>query len=382
MRKRDRLKSRFVAFCIKRLGLTIAIIASFFVVIISVGLFNASRRAESALVEQTLHREQVVARAGAKSIESFIKLASNSVVILASDYYVVNLGTDTQTILDEFANKWKDTPIVGVIIVDKEGTLRYAASTRSEVTTGVKIPEREYFKWAENAEKGKVFIGAPIMPENVKDPTLTVPLVTPIFNNDEFEGALLVPVILNQVTTYYLDPLKISGNTYVHLFDTSGTFLTSTGYPELTGVNYFDYIKQNPHNVSEEFLQGLKELTKNPREAKFIIPPFDPSRSKQDKLLVAVSPIFLGGEHDSDITPQTHWFLAVVTPIEDALVFFEPFSLNIVLAHTLFLLTIIVLSFFTIFLTYSIRNHSYMQGFIQGRDHGSEEVSKKKDSTK
>jgi len=252
--------------------------------------------------------------------------------------------------LDDLITEFYDTPITGAIVADENGKVILNSNRKGIKDIGASIAERDYFSWAREAKPGEVFAGKVVISAvGASKGQSILPLATPVFKDGKFDGVLAVGILLSDLTSFYLNPLNISDDSYVHLFDSNGVWLVSTKYPQLAGVNYFDYIRKNPYPGSDSFALEVKKLIDEPKEGKFLTDSLD--RTGQ-KLLVAVSPIKtnLAGDKGS-----LYWFLAVVVPASQALLFFSQFEaiLNAILLFVLF----VVLSFSLFFISsiYSVR---------------------------
>ncbi|OGM17661.1 hypothetical protein A2V61_04060 [Candidatus Woesebacteria bacterium RBG_19FT_COMBO_47_8] len=270
--------------------------------------FGTSARA--ALIEQMLHREQVIARSGAHSIESFLNLFGISLNVLSNT-------TLTQENLDSFVDDWKETSITGVILTDREGAT-LANSTRSgESGVGVDLSDRDYFIWAKTAKKGEIYVSSPMLSRiGTSKGEYIILIATPIIKNDKFQGVLAGSVLLSELTWDYLDPLRISEATRIYLIDQDGVVLSSR-VTRLIGVNYIDYLNSNPFLGSKAAAPTLKKALESKEEGKIDIVLQNENNLKLTRYLIAYTPV----ETDSG---TRHWILAVATPINDALVFMGP----------------------------------------------------------
>ena len=270
--------------------------------------FGTSARA--ALIEQMLHREQIIARSGANSIETFMNLVGNSIKIIAK-------GTPTPEDLDVFTEKWNDTPVVGIILTDASGEVIVNSNRTGELGTGVNLSDRDYFIWAKTAAEGQVYVSAPVISRLGTSKGKFIVLVSsPVVENGEFKGVLAGAALLSDVPGYFLEPLKISPATRIYLLDDSGVILSS-GVPQLIGVNYIDYLASNPFLGSVATVPTFKKALASKEEGKIDIALQDETNQKLTRYLIAYTPLLLNGD-------ERHWLLAIATPAEDALVYMGP----------------------------------------------------------
>lgn len=341
------------------------IFIAFSVFVFSVRYWLVSKATESSLIEQTLLRQQVVARAGAKSIENFVQFFASILKFTASRPSLVSGGEVRQSALDSLIEQFAGTPIVGTVLTDAEGVVIYNSNQAGIKDTGESVADREYFDWARKAGEGEVYVGSVVVSKVGQTKGQGIfPVAIPVIRDQEFRGVLVVAILISDLVKEYLDPLKISGDSYAHLFDSEGVWLVSTKYPELVGTNYLDFIRKNPYRGSASFAQEVRQIINDPREARFVTNSVDP---KGLRLLVAVSPIKITGEKIKG--PQPYWFLSVAMPLDETMMFFEPFNKRQAAALILFIFVALTVSAIAILGIYIAQRDSFTRGFVAGRDH-------------
>ena len=301
-------------------------------------------KAQKSLVEQTLHREQVIARAGASSIESFLKLLGNSVSSLATRSSVVDTGETTVDTLQIFADRWQGTPVAGVILTDKQGTIVASANNRGvAVQPGTSVADRDYFAWAKKALSGEVFISNPMISKYGSSyGKYIVVLATPV-GDQGFNGVLAASVIISDLVDAYLDPLKISPDTEVYVVNSKGDFVSSP-YTELLGKSILDFIDETKIPGKDYIKDKVKIALEKGGEGKLDIlhPNLFNSDSKSKVLtrkLIAYSSL---------TNEKERWLLVIAEPYEEVMLFFHQFSLINISVLVLAVITVIVFAFFTV----------------------------------
>lgn len=348
---------------------------AFVVLSVSVGsiiFWNWSKKMERSLVEQMLHRQQIVARATAKSLESFFVLAGNSLSLLATRDSVVSPSDETQEILNLFVQEWANAPLVSIALTDSEGTVVASANRQSSVgEVGASLAERDYFKWGKGSgEKGKLFVGELVFGNfgSVKDKPM-IPVATAVFDEDEFKGVLITPVLISELTRVYLEPLRISQDTRAHLGESTGLMLSSF-YPEFIGKNIFEIVKSMPAKGGEAFASRLRDIIQKEDEGKFEVDAFSVGNINPTDILVAVSPVHIRGVQQKSTAQDKIWFLAVVTPKNDALAFFPQFHFSQFYTLIAFVFVVLGLVFLSILAIRISQREAYYDGFSKGRDTG------------
>lgn len=312
------LRERFISFVNKAFNSIFFFMALTIIVLAGVIYLGFGSGAKAALIEQVLHREQVISRSGALAIESFLDLTGKSLLVLASEPNVYSLEADARNQVIDFVETWMDTPLAAAILVDKEGIVKYDWNRLKKEEVGVSVADREYFAWAKTASKGEVRIFNPIISKlGATKERFIVPIATPLIGaQGNFNGAAVGVILLSELAKDYLDPLKISGNTRIYLLSEEGVILYSP-IESLVGANYFDYLSQNPFLGSAVLVPILKERVVSEEEGKLDIVLLNEETKKLTRYLIAHSPIFLENK-------TVHWTLAVATPVDDALVFMGP----------------------------------------------------------
>src|SRR3989338_1785381 len=347
----------------------------FVVLSVSVGsiiFWNWGKKMERSLVEQMLHREQIVARAAAQSLESFFVLAGTSLTFLSYRDAVISPGEQPQEVLNSFVEEWGNTPLVSIALTDSEGLVVSSANRDSEVgEVGASLAERDYFKWAKDgAEKGQVFIGdLTIGKFGSVDGKPMVPVATAVYEGSKFKGVLIAPVLISELTRVYLEPLRISEDTRAHLGESNGLMLSSF-YPEFIGKNIFEFVSSNPTKGGEVFSSLLRDIIRKEDEGKFEVEAFSVGNVNPTDILVAVSPVHIGGEQQKSLVPHKLWFLAVVTPKNDALAFFPQFHNSQFYTLIAFVFIVLGLVFLAILTIRVSQREAYYDGFSKGRDTG------------
>lgn len=359
-----------------RLNAVLAVVSSFFIVVAGIFYFVAEKKAEDALIEQTLHREQIISRAGAESIESFFELLGAQVATFSTRNAIVTQNLeDSQAALDLFMEKLGGTPVAGIIFAGEDGKVLVNSNRTKSPDVGGNISDRDYFAWARGAKESEVFVSKSFVSwMGASKGKYIVVVAAPVVANGEFQGVLAAAVILSEVTDTYLTPLKISEKSQIYLVNREGILLSTT-QNELVGQGFIQYVEDNPFPGSSILVKNLKELLASAferGEGKFNYLRNSPEDKKTIKRwLLAYSGVDFGGkglEQPEGISSQ-RWILGVETPAEDALVFFGPFSALQIASFVKAVLVVISFSALLILAVRVAQRNAYLKGFAEGRDH-------------
>lgn len=322
---------------------------------------SLDRRMEKILVEQTLRRERVMGRTGAKSITSFFDLLSHSLALLGKD---LDLGNFQQN-LDAFIKEWESTPIKGVVWVNELGVRQGSATTGGfePIEEGVKVGERDFFKKAKNGREGKVYIGKSMLPPGMKESVLIVPVATPVFRNSQFKGALIAAVVIADLTKEYLEPLQLSKETRVYLVRQDGVFLYAST-EQLIGANYFDGLKAIDFPGREETEWKLRQALESGEAGDLDIELPDQAEGGVIKrFLASYTPVRMP-EADG------YYWLAIALPVEKATDLYGPFVTELGVGILLMVLLGFGLAALVLLAWRVIQKEAFEDGFKEGKRHG------------
>ncbi len=235
------------------------ILSSFLLVLISIVVvipIATNQRATNNLVQATLARQTDLTKAAANNIEAFMTVTKNSVVLLSQNYELVTEGDKRQALLEQYVKDRAQSPIVGVVITDEKGIVEANATRTQSSGVGVDLSDRDYFTWAKTASAGSVFISEPTISRLGASSGKEVLLfATPIFKNQQFQGALVISSTLEMFGNSYVQSI-FQEPFVVYMLDNSGTVLYA---PDIDpGTNYFDLLKQKPFFGSEFLASQLK----------------------------------------------------------------------------------------------------------------------------
>lgn len=328
----------------------------------SIAFWIIGKRVEESLAEQMLHRQQIVARAGAMSIENFLELVGTSVASYAGIQDIIEGGEVTQNRLNLFVEEWVGSPVFSIALTDEDGVIVVSANRQGAGQTGVTLADRGYFERArEDARPGEVYVGEAVFGRfgTVEDEFL-IPVASPSFSNGEFKGVLAATVVLSELTETYIYPLKISEETRLYLIDSRGNMLYAP-YEKFVGANYFDYLASVDFKGKEYAVEQLWKAVATPEEGKIDV--FLPNEvtGKLERFLISHSPVNYQGEK--------HWTLAVASPMNTALVFFPQFLTHQVGVLVFIVFVVVALSAIAILAIRLAQREAYYDGFTRGRDH-------------
>ncbi|WKZ25588.1 MAG: cache domain-containing protein [bacterium] len=266
------------------------------------------------LVEQIQHRQQMSVRAGANSVESFLTSVGSMTTLLAIDPRI--------EAFDEFIKAWQDESISGVVAADKNG-LVYLHSERGNVESeGQSVIERDYFEWARTAKKGEYKVFPAIVSKlGSSKGKYILPIASPVVKSDNFDGVVVVAVVLSDLVEHYINGLEILESSDYYLVTNRGEIIYST-IPSLIGYKLEDLLA-NKFLGSQIIYDLIREemASEGDTVLNLAIPNSDRSH-KLEPYLVNASTIKLA---------DRNWKLVTTTPENDLKAFTFNFYSNQIL---------------------------------------------------
>lgn len=191
---------------------------SFIILISGVFLyFKSGGTVQKSLDEQILHRQQIIVRAGAQSIESYFNSIGNNLSLYSTRPDILSKDSNTQLAMNLFVTRWS-LPLSGMILTDANGKILYNANREMVIDRGKSVSDRKYFTWAKDSKYGDVFIGMPVISRSgASNGKSVMPIAVPLLKNNRFEGVLTIAVYTDDLIDKYLDPLKITSESVVEL---------------------------------------------------------------------------------------------------------------------------------------------------------------------
>lgn len=241
------------------------------------------------MIQQMLSREQVMARAEARNVESFFQVFGDSIAVLAQLSSMERRDAKTIHDLDIFVEQWRGSNLVGgIVLTDKDGLAKFNSNVSGIPDVGMSLSDRDYFLWAKNSPEGKYVVGQPVTSR--LGPTkgqIIVPVAAPLYQKGVFAGVLVASVKLHPLIERYLKLMKVSDQTEVYLVNQEGKPLYGS-VPDAVG-----------------FENALKAKQEGRLQATYL----DSKSGKPEDHLIASSPISLGSQN---------WLLIMSSVSQDA----------------------------------------------------------------
>lgn len=267
-----------------------------------------TRGAQDSVTGQLLEQEATIARAAASNIQSLFAAVGDSTALRAQMRSMERRDATTSDDLDAFVAQWDDSGLIsGILLTDSKGVVRFNSNIQRTHDVGESLANRDYFAWAKSQKaEGEYFIGQPVVSRlGAGKGQVIVPVCSPVFKDDVFEGVVCSAVKLVPLTQRFLELMKVSDKISAYLLDQQRQLLYSS--PESPALD---------DNLKEALGTSQKE-----------------GRLQKDGRLIAHSPVSLGNQN---------WLLVMVSPTEEVFSLTMPFYIRQALALILAFLVILL----------------------------------------
>lgn len=269
------------------------------VILIGVGIllfWTDSSLVEQAVVKATQQKLLVLSRTSARSAERMLSLLKVELAILERKEEIKNQDiAQVRKLLTEvlasvnlpIAHQWGLISKDGILlaIVNKEG---------KRESEGKSLVDREYFQWAKKAKEGEFFLSEPIVDQTgANKGEWVIVLATPIIKKDgSFNGGLFASIRLDDLTTGYIDTLKISPATVGYVISKDGVVLSSQ-FKDLIGINIKEYAQREKWQGYETYLETVEQMVQGEEGADIYY--FADKDKKVGKWISSFAPIRING---------------------------------------------------------------------------------------
>ncbi|MDO8487704.1 MAG: cache domain-containing protein [bacterium] len=282
-------------------------------IIVGLGLvfyFVLGRGGKSALTDELLTRELILARSQTANLTTFFQARARSIVALSKLSSMKHRNEETVQDLDGFVEQWsKDGLIGGIILTNKDGLVELNSNISGTRDTGASVADRDYYlQVKDEIIKDEYFIGKPVISRmgGSKGQTI-VPVAAPVYQNQLFGGVVAVSVILEPLTERFLSLMKISDSTEVYLINQNGDLLYSNLTPDSVGSNIFESPQANSFLGGQTLSNQMKAALAANQEGKLETAYLNSGGSLEVRL-IAYSPVKLETQN---------WLLVIASPIQD-----------------------------------------------------------------
>ncbi len=256
-------------------------------------LFNY-RLSENILVQKTLNKQLILAKAGSFSVENLLKNVQNQLSSFIFSFAKINESSqiDKDATRAEFIGYMQRTqlPINGIALYDEKGTLS-VIENRQDIRIGENqdFSQTAFIKWSKKpVNKDKTFISTPyIGTVGASVGKIIIIIAKPIYFGNTYKGTLAIRLLVNDFTNAFISPLISSNDEDTFVLDRHGVLIA--GNKNLINQNLFIYAQQQNWSLHEDFTNKLElALKANTTQTTWT---FQNPKEKANLLLVGVSKI-------------------------------------------------------------------------------------------
>jgi len=208
--------------------------------------------------------EQVVARAGAKRIESFFRRVETDLHILSQARAVGEYErSQTGSLLEVAVDRYAGTPLVSFVRVNKDGQIVLSINReRIPMSENVDAKDRSYFIWAkEQTDEAGVFLSEPIIARAgpLQGQKILV-IAVPSYRDGVFDGVMFASIAFDQLVDEYVKSLAVYEGVQAMLLDREGNILSGLFAQDDVGHNAREIIASDYPDKQKLYEGYLAEI--------------------------------------------------------------------------------------------------------------------------
>lgn len=228
----------------------------------------AYRLSETLLIQKTLSKQHVLAKAGSLGVENLLKNLQNqlSAFVFSFAYFDPRSPIDLDATRAEFASYMSTAPlpVTGIALYDRNGKLA-VIENRIHVANGEQtdFSNAEFIKWSKiAANKNHIFISTPVMGTTGASVGKVILIIAePIYFDTSYKGTVALRLLINDFNNAFIAPLTLDADENTFVIDTSGVLIA--GNDKLLNTNLFSLAKKQSWpgavNFSTKLTQALKQ---------------------------------------------------------------------------------------------------------------------------
>ena len=269
-----------------------------------VGLYtylSAYHYAENLLVQRTLSKQLILAKAGSTAVENLLKNVQSELnsLVFSFDKTTGNESIDQEATRAEFRNYMQraQLPVNGIALFDETGKVRILEN-REHIRKGEgeDFSKTQFIKWSQDPKnKDKIFISPPLIGVvGSSKGRIIYNIVEPIYFGNKFKATLAIRLRVEDFTKTFVTPLIADTNEDVFILNTNGVVMA--GKDSILNTNLFTYAKSKKWPDYDKFNSQLATALKQPEtQADWTIqPPNEPPK----EMLVGISKIDIPNTND------------------------------------------------------------------------------------
>lgn len=221
--------------------------------------FVLGRSTKKTTTELVQKEQLTLTRAEASNLVSFFQVFGDSLAVLAQSNGLEQKDTTTVNNMDAFVEQWRDSGIVGgIILTNSKGVVEFNSNVLEHPDVGASIADLGYFAWAKKQKgEGEYFVGKPVVGRlGASKGQVIIPVASPVFKNGSFVGVLAAAVRLEPLASRYLELMKVSDMTHVYLLDENSDVLYRNSLSVMVGSNISEHLGESAKDMLKADSEG------------------------------------------------------------------------------------------------------------------------------
>ncbi|MFC1711414.1 cache domain-containing protein [Patescibacteria group bacterium] len=335
----------------------------FFLLISGHFFYKINSNVEEAVAEVVKSKERSSSKSGSLALVDFFIERKTEIILLSELEAVKKLdeeeGIKALRLVLEHLEK-KGGPLSGLIRTDENGILVWGVNKRGDKESlGLDISDREYFSWAKSQKyPGRIYISDPLIARGgMNEGKLIVTIVTPVFDDNEFDGLLLLSFPLKDLITRYIEQVAVLSSSKAYILNSNGDII---GASEDAGVgsNVFEFLKSKGKKEGDECWDLYKLATSGGEGASIHCFPLIEEEGKI-RMITAFSPVEID---------ESKWSLIISSPYDYVKKLMSPLVNYTILIYILFMVGILLVFIVFIFSIRITQRDSFIKGFRKARN--------------
>ena len=217
---------------------------------------------ENLLIQKTLNKQLILAKAGSLAVENLIKNVQNELASFVFSFAKTDESDaiDKNTTRAAFASYMQRSqlPVSGIALFDENGTVAILEN-RSHIRTGEgeNFSQAVFTKWSKNPNnKGKTFISTPLLGTvGASKGKIILVIAQPLYFGNKFKGTLAVRLRVEDFTKAFVTSLGSDSSEDAFIVNTSGVVIA--GKDSLLNKNLFDFASKEKWSNYQDYLNKL-----------------------------------------------------------------------------------------------------------------------------
>ena len=226
------------------------------------------RTSENLIIQKTLTKQAIIAKAGSLSVENLLKSVKNDLSSFTFSFAKIDESAsidkdNTRATFITYMQK-AQLPINGIALYDESGKL-IIIENRYDIRIGENqnFSQTAFIQWSKNPlNKEKIFISTPYKATTGASVGRTILIVVkPVYFGKIYKGTLTIRLLVSNFKDAFITPLISDTDEDTFIIDSNGVLIA--GNNALLNNNLFAYAQKQKWGQSIDFMNKLRMIIKN-----------------------------------------------------------------------------------------------------------------------